>query len=271
MNKQNNNKLSTQDRIKFASKIYNDKILRKTMEYQKKYGFELNPRQGHELWNVEGDAFKHAFMGADMALNLGQIPSLVIGIYHENETPNNPSGEWNMDSWNNQQGREIAKEIQKEYGKVFSKLPQKQQDDIIAEKIMQKMKAGQLITNPSDNRKFNGFFEKVFNNTADLSGKTTGQAAPINQQNSVLFGYTNPLTGNNRIFTREEVGTMTPDEFAKYEKEIDAQIKAFGGTMPTNGDLQREAMTGGGVVYVNSYTRSDGTKVNGYYRSKPRF
>jgi hypothetical protein len=41
--------------------------------------------------------------------------------------------------------------------------------------------------------------------------------------------------------------------------------------MPTNGDLQRGAMTGGGVVYVNLYTRSDGTKVNGYYRSKPNF
>ena len=114
MNKQNNsNQLSAQDRINFARKIYNDEILRKTMEYQRKYGFELNPKQGHELWNVEGDAFKHAFMGADIALNLGQIPSLAIGIYHENETPNNPRGEWNMDSWNNSKGREIAKEIQK--------------------------------------------------------------------------------------------------------------------------------------------------------------
>jgi len=86
-----------------------------------------------------------------------------------------------------------------------------------------------------------------------------------------LFNYKNPLTGSNRIFTREEVGKMSPQEFAKYEKEIDAQTKVFNGTMPTNDDLQREAMTGGGVVYVNSYTRSDGTKVNGYYRSKPKF
>jgi len=270
MNKQNNsNQLSAQDRINFARKIYNDEILRKTMEYQKKYGFELNPKQGHELWNVDGDAFKHAFMGADMALNLGQIPSLAIGIYHENETPNNPRGEWNMDSWNNSKGREIAKEIQKEYGKNFIKLSKKQQDDIIAEKIIQKMKDGQLITNPGDSRKFNGFFEKVFNNTADLSGKTTGQAVPIDQNQSGLFGYTNPLTGNNHIYTREEVGQMSSDEFAKHEKEIDAQTEYFKGTMPTNGDLQREAMTGGSVVYVNSYTRSDGTKVRGYYRSKP--
>jgi len=118
------------------------------------------------------------------------------------------------------------------------------------------------------------------------SGIPTGQAAnfDINQlakmlgiqqpevqskQDSGLFGYTNPLTGSNHIYTREEVGQMTSDEFAKHEKEIDAQTRAFNGTMPTNGDLQREAMTGGGVIYVNSYTRSDGTKVKGYYRSRP--
>ena len=95
------------------------------------------------------------------------------------------------------------------------------------------------------------------------------QALP--QQQSGLFGYTNPLTGSNHIYTREEVGAMSSDEFAKHEKEIDAQTKAFNGSMPTNGDLQREALTGGGVVYVNSYTRSDGTAVKGYYRSRPRF
>ncbi len=39
--------------------------------------------------------------------------------------------------------------------------------------------------------------------------------------------YTNPLTGNKRIFTREEIGAMSGNEFAKYEKEIMAQIKSF--------------------------------------------
>ena len=77
--------------------------------------------------------------------------------------------------------------------------------------------------------------------------------------------------GNNHIFTREEVGKMSPKEFAKYEREIDAQTRYFNDTMPTNSDLQRETMTGGNVVYVNPYTRSDGTKVGVYYRSKSRF
>ena len=64
---------------------------------------------------------------------------------------------------------------------------------------------------------------------------------------------------------------MSPDEFSKHEKEIDAQARAFNGTMPINGDLQQEALASGGVVYVNSYTHSDGTEVKGYYRSRPRF
>ena len=38
--------------------------------------------------------------------------------------------------------------------------------------------------------------------------------------------------------------------------------------MPTNGDLEREASRGGNVIYVQGYTRSDGTEVKGYYRSK---
>ena len=88
------------------------------------------------------------------------------------------------------------------------------------------------------------------------------------QQRSNLLGYTNPLTGSNHIYTREEVGSMSKKEFAEHEKEIDAQTRAFKGTMPTNKDLELEAKTGGGVIYVNSYTRSDGTEVKGYYRSK---
>ena len=111
------------------------------------------------------------------------------------------------------------------------------------------------------------------NQLANILGIQLPEVQPTNQpqQNSGLFGYANPLTGSNHIYTREEVGQMSSDEFAKHEKEIDAQTRAFNGTMPTNGDLQREAMAGGGVVYVNSYTRSDGTKIKGYYRSRPRF
>ena len=106
---------------------------------------------------------------------------------------------------------------------------------------------------------FNNIPMAIPESLRQLSGIPTGQAAnfDINQlakmlgiqlpevqskQDSGLFGYTNPLTGSNHIYTREEVGAMTSDEFAKHEKEIDAQTRAFNGTMPTNGDLQREAI-----------------------------
>ncbi len=117
---------------KQARKNFNDEMVRKTWQYQKKYGFETSPRQGHEFWNNEADAFKHTFGSADMYFNKGNWGSTIGGIYHEYETKNNPPEEWNMDSWNNNQGREIAAEIEKEYGKSFYDLPQKMRDDIIA-------------------------------------------------------------------------------------------------------------------------------------------
>ena len=104
-----------------------------------------------------------------------------------------------------------------------------------------------------------------------LRTQLTGYASALDANQSDLSDYTNPLTGNNRIFTREDIEAMSNDEFAKYEKEIDAQISAMKGFMPTNNDLEYEAQYNGGVVYVHPYTRSDGTEVKGYYRSMPRF
>lgn len=47
---------------KQAQTDYNNEIVRKTWYYQKKFGFETSPRQGHEFWNNEADAFKHTFL-----------------------------------------------------------------------------------------------------------------------------------------------------------------------------------------------------------------
>ena len=267
------------------TKEYNDEIVNKTQYYQNKFGFQINKEnKGHEFWNNEADAFKHTFMAADLYFKYGNQGSLWSGMYHEYQTPNNPQGEWNMDSWNNNQGREIAKEIQKEYGDKFMKLPQQQRDDIIATKVIARMRNGQLITNPNDKRVYKGKIEGFMNKHPEVFkqgekifkiNQTTGQAAPIDynqleQPQSIISGYINPLTGNNRIFTREEVDAMTEEEFEKNEKEIMAQVDAMKGKMPTNRDMQRE-VNSGAAVYVNPYTRSDGTYVKGYYRSKPAY
>lgn len=60
-------------------------------------------------------------------------------------------GENNMDLWNNQQGREIAREIVQQYGPVATIPFQQKINDIIAEKVINRMKKGQLITTPTDN------------------------------------------------------------------------------------------------------------------------
>lgn len=149
------------------------------------------------------------------------------------------------------------------------------------------------FNNPNLNTNFKNYEQDELQNIRNKylylknkNGVPTGQAANFDinklanmlgiqlpevqsKQDSSLFGYTNPLTGSNHIYTREEVGQMSSDEYAQNEKAIHAQLNKIG--IPTNGDMQREAMTGGGVVYVNSYTRSDGTEVRGYYRSRPRF
>ena len=252
---------------KQKQKEFNDEMVQKTWYYQKKYGFETNPRKGHEFWNVEADAFKHTFGSALMYFKYGNLGSTIGGIHHENSTPNNPYNEWNMDSWNNNKGREIAKEIEKEYGKNFYNMSQQKRDDIIALKVMDRMKKGELITNPNDTRKYNGFIENKARDIKNyIDNKYTGQAAPIdnnytremignmssdeylqhepmimeqlktqgipsekqiNQKND-LSGFVNEISGNSKIFTREEIKNMTTDEYLKNEKAIDYQLKTIG-------------------------------------------
>ena len=280
--KQDNKNQNNTNIFNYIPKKYSSYVFDATTKYQKKYGFDMGSGE-HATWNNEADAFKHAYMQAQLSLWAGKHISKALGDFHEfqgNKTMGQSKEEYNMDNWNNEQGREIAREIIQQYG-VLSTIPSQKINDIIAEKVVKRMREGKLILSPSDSRKYENY-----KNYDHYSEKVTGQAAnfDINQlakmlgiqlpeiqskRDSGLFGYTNPLTGSNHIYTREEVGQMSSDEFTKHEKEIDAQTRAFNGAMPTNGDLQREAMTGGGVVYVNSYTRSDGTRVKGYYRSRP--
>lgn len=70
----------------------------------------------------------------------------------------------------------------------------------------------------------------------------------------------------NRVFTNEEIGQMSPDEYSRLENFINQQI-AEGKIMP-EAQAKQQVQTGD-LIYVNSYTRSDGTEVKGYYRSKP--
>ncbi len=78
-------------------------------------------------------------------------------------------------------------------------------------------------------------------------------------------GYINPETGDGKIFSREAISQMSSDEYTGNEPAIMAQLKSIG--IPYESDLELASMHGDGLVYVRPYTRSDGTKVRGYYRS----
>lgn len=84
-------------------------------------------------------------------------------------------------------------------------------------------------------------------------------------QPATYINYRNPHDGNNRIYTREEIGKMSTDEYSANEHAINAQLGSIG--IPTDGDMA-SSVRSGGAVYVSGYTRQDGTEVRGYYRSR---
>ena len=71
----------------------------------------------------------------------------------------------------------------------------------------------------------------------------------------------------NRIFTNEGIGQMSQDEYSRLENFINQQVAA-GKVMPEA--QAKQQVQAGNLIYVNPYTRSDGTEVKGYYRSKPK-
>ena len=65
----------------------------------------------------------------------------------------------------------------------------------------------------------------------------------INQKND-LSGFVNEISGNSKIFTREEIKNMTTDEYLKNEKAIDYQLKTIG--VPYEEDLKTKQNTSRG-------------------------
>ena len=140
-------------------KIYGNWVLDDTKRYQKRYGFEIETGK-EATHNNEADAFKHAFMQAQLTLFAGKHAAATAGFFHEwqgNKNQGQPKSEENMDNWNNLQGREIANEILKEFhlqyvGHMGSSAFMDKIKDIIASKVIERMQAGKLILDPSGRR-----------------------------------------------------------------------------------------------------------------------
>lgn len=246
---------------------YNNSIYAKTKKYQKIYGFQIG-KGSHDTWNNEADAFKHTFMQADLALKMTTGLSKLAGDYHEKQALNNPPGEKNMDLWNNQQGRRIADQIKKEYGSNFYKLPESKQDDIIAEKVMQKMRKGELITNPSDKRKYKditGFSANIDNiNLKTTQDNNGNKYVYLDNGEEITPEFLESLSTKNRLIYNTEFNLAKTDD----KEIIDRYAEQyFNGENYTKDDLDN-GVSLGDLIYVESYKRSDGTEVSGYYRRK---
>ncbi len=144
----------------------------------------------------------------------------------------------------------------------------------------------QTLPNDENNRKFNlGIEKNVYQDGNHIfTPQEIGAMSPeefsqneaaimqqmkyglITNQGVNYFGYTNPVTGSGHIYSRENIGMMSTDEYTQNEKAINAQLNTIG--IPTNVELESACQRGSGLIYVESYTRSDGTQVKGYYRAR---
>jgi len=91
-----------------------------------------------------------------------------------------------------------------------------------------------------------------------LSVKKKGKIKMANLKN-----FFNAILNDDRIFTREDIKSMSNEDFANNELAIDFQLHNLG--IPTNFDLSNNS----DVVYVHSYVKDDGTEVRAHFRRRP--
>lgn len=138
---------------KELQKEFNNEVDKKTKEYQKVYNCQIGSGK-YSTWNNEADAFKHAYMSAILSIRYGELSSVTAGLKHEIENllDGNKKSETNMDLHNNYEGYKIAREIKKEINYKNLDKDSKLIDDIVAKKIIERMRKGKLILKPNDQR-----------------------------------------------------------------------------------------------------------------------
>lgn len=127
--------------FKLFKSTYVKYLDKKVEKYWNIYHFDMEPN--HTSHNNEGDAFKHAFMAADLTTLLGENITRKICILQEDTNPDNPPAERNMDLHNDEWGIKIGLEVKEQTETIKDLLKEK---DIIAERIMEEMRKGNLIT-----------------------------------------------------------------------------------------------------------------------------
>ena len=227
---------------KEGRKGFNAWVLHETRDAQKKFGFDMTQKEGaySNTHNNEADAFKHAYMSWFLSYWKDDLTSKQLGDMHEDETPNAPAYERNMDLWNNAIGREIAYEMKWQLGNDYDIFGVEWPIQTAKRKIWEKMQQGELITNPfTDRRKF---------------------------ENMEL----ERLTENDRVYSNDEFRNFDEKIKEVYSGKYMDYIIDNNWEVPSVKNLDKKVQSGE-LIYVDNYTRSDGTKVNGYYRRKPYY
>ena len=221
----------------FNRKKVNEVVLKQTYKYQKIYDFDMGT-SSEATHNNEADAFKHAFMSAYLTITNGKTYSKSAGDWHEYiDGFKGPLNERNMDLWNNSIGREIAYDVKQKMGKIYNSLTLQEKFDLVSDEIIKKMRNGELIINPNDKRQFkNMFYER--------------------------------LQDKDRIYHQDEFWNMDEQSRRRYAEHYINYKNKLQGNLPTRAELNAGVITGD-LIYVKDYTRSDGKKVNGYYRRRP--
>ena len=124
--------------FKLFKEAYEKHLNEKVENYYEIYHFSMEP--GHTSHNNEADAFKHTYMAAELTILLGAYIAEKLCIMQEDTNPNNPPAERKMDLHNDEVGINIGKELKKGMFHLIN------MDDKIAEKVMEAMEDGELIT-----------------------------------------------------------------------------------------------------------------------------
>ncbi|MCM1266227.1 MAG: hypothetical protein NC200_08525, partial [Candidatus Gastranaerophilales bacterium] len=104
---------------------YSEHVFGMVALYSKLLGFGEKGGSSH---NNEADAFKHTYMSAEMTCIAGYDISKNRADYHETKgnKKGQPKGEYYMDLWNNEIGRQIGLQVRKEFGFLSQNLSHEQ-------------------------------------------------------------------------------------------------------------------------------------------------
>ena len=123
--------------------------------------------------------------------------------------------------------------------------------------LCRKYAKGKLITSPDDPRKF--VENKLFTKTDPL---VIIALKGIKYFKEKVIA---PLNDGKTFFASKAIDNMTNEEFLNVQDIIDTQIKNK--FAPSEYEA-KQGVASGAYIYVDEYTRDDGTKVKGYYRKR---